>query len=279
MSISTVLTPPSRTQTAEAFASTMDAFLGDLPTWTTEANELQADVNAKHVIASAAAISATASAEAAASSAVMSSANANFKGAWSALTGALAVPASVLHAGKNWQLIDDLADVTASEPGVSADWVEMKAGGGGEAGRIEISANYTVTSDTPKKVIFIPTTSGLVVTMPTEQEADGTPYIISNGGGSSFTLMSETGYVIKSVGAEKGFILIATGSGSWVSFPLESLGFLVPGEIGSPELPSVFESATTSHTSVTALSSDKAVVAYRDEGNSNYGTACVLGVF
>jgi hypothetical protein len=48
--------------------------------------------------------------------------NANFKGAWSGLVGALIMPAMVSHAGERWNLLNDLADVTASEPGVSADW-------------------------------------------------------------------------------------------------------------------------------------------------------------
>jgi len=38
----------------------------------------------------------------------------------------------------------------------------------------------------------------------------------------------------------------------------------------------VFNSATTNLTSVTALSDTKAIVTYRDDGNSSYGTACPL---
>jgi hypothetical protein len=44
---------------------------------------------------------------------------------------------------------------------------------------------------------------------------------------------------------------------------------------GSPE---VFESANSDYISVAALSSTKAIVCYRDTGNSNYGTACILDV-
>ena len=40
--------------------------------------------------------------------------------------------------------------------------------------------------------------------------------------------------------------------------------------------PVVFESASTAYISVAALDSSKAVVTYRDDGNSYYGTACVL---
>ena len=42
--------------------------------------------------------------------------------------------------------------------------------------------------------------------------------------------------------------------------------------------PLVFESASTTYISVTMLTSTKAIVAYRDNGNSTYGTACILDV-
>jgi hypothetical protein len=48
--------------------------------------------------------------------------NANFKGAWSGLTGALNKPALVSHSGQRWNLLNNLANVTTSTPGVSADW-------------------------------------------------------------------------------------------------------------------------------------------------------------
>jgi hypothetical protein len=50
---------------------------------------------------------------------------ANFLGAWSGLTGALPIPASVSHAGKLWILLADVADVTAETPGVSASWQDV----------------------------------------------------------------------------------------------------------------------------------------------------------
>jgi hypothetical protein len=42
--------------------------------------------------------------------------------------------------------------------------------------------------------------------------------------------------------------------------------------------PVVFESAAIDSISVAMLDSSKAVVTYRDGGNSNYGTACVLSI-
>ena len=50
---------------------------------------------------------------------------ANFKGAWSGLTGALAIPASVSHGGAVYMLGANVADVTAHTPGVSASWIVL----------------------------------------------------------------------------------------------------------------------------------------------------------
>ncbi len=64
--------------------------------------------------------------EAGAQAAQVAIASAHFKGAWSALTGALAVPASVFHSGAFWVLLSDVADVTAKVPGVAAEWEEAQ---------------------------------------------------------------------------------------------------------------------------------------------------------
>ena len=47
---------------------------------------------------------------------------ANFKGTWASQVGAINKPASVQHNGAFWALLNNLADVTASQPGVTADW-------------------------------------------------------------------------------------------------------------------------------------------------------------
>jgi len=82
---------------------------------------------------------AAASAVSAATSEANTAAFANFKGNWSALTGALAKPASVFHNGAFWALLNNLADVTASQPGVSADWQVC----GGAWPIIRINSNTT----------------------------------------------------------------------------------------------------------------------------------------
>lgn len=50
---------------------------------------------------------------------------ANFKGQWSTLTGALNKPAAVSNGGLFWLLLNDLANVTTSEPGMTNDWVRV----------------------------------------------------------------------------------------------------------------------------------------------------------
>lgn len=72
--------------------------------------------------AQASAVAGALSAGDAAAQAAIALAAANFNGIWSGLTGALAKPASVFHSGAFWVLLNNLADVTASQPGVSADW-------------------------------------------------------------------------------------------------------------------------------------------------------------
>jgi len=64
---------------------------------------------------------------------------ANFKGQWSTLTGDLNVPTSVLHDNAYWQLLNNLADVTTSEPGASGDWAKIPLLAGNATGAIDMS--------------------------------------------------------------------------------------------------------------------------------------------
>jgi len=89
--------------------------------------------------ANVSAVAADASKTAAAASEVNTAALANFKGAWSALTGALNKPASVFHNGAFWALLNNLADVTTSQPGVTADWQVV----GGAWPIVPINSNTT----------------------------------------------------------------------------------------------------------------------------------------
>jgi hypothetical protein len=115
-----------------------------LPTFATEANALQADVNAKQAAAAVSAAKAAVSLEETqiASEAALDAAN--FKGYWNTLSGALNKPASVLHSGKFWILLNNLANVATSQPGVSADWAESLQDGIVTTQKL---ANAAVTAD------------------------------------------------------------------------------------------------------------------------------------
>ena len=132
-------TVPARTQTQAEFTTNADTFLGALPTFRTELNDLGENVYDNAVEAAAAAVSATADAAAAEAAEANTAAFASFKGNWSALTGTLAKPASVFHNGAFWALLNTLADVTTSQPGVSADWQVC----GGAWPIVPISTNTT----------------------------------------------------------------------------------------------------------------------------------------
>lgn len=117
-------TPPLRSDGPALFADRGDAFLGALPQFETDMNALNANVNAKE----ASAVGSAAAALSSANTAATSASGANFKGNWSALTGALAMPASVAHLGAFWALNTPLANVTTAVPGVSAVWTKIKTG-------------------------------------------------------------------------------------------------------------------------------------------------------
>ena len=79
---------------------------------------------------------------------------ANFQGAWSGLSGPLVVPASVFHNGEYWQLLNDVADITLSEPGVSADWASTSPPASGLF-RVARTSNIELTVDDSGKLFDI----------------------------------------------------------------------------------------------------------------------------
>jgi hypothetical protein len=82
--------------------------------------------------------------DAAADASAAAVAAANFKGEWSTLTGALAIPASVSHNGSVWVLTQSLADVTSNEPGVDSPnyWILVTLPAAGASGNL-LTSNGT----------------------------------------------------------------------------------------------------------------------------------------
>jgi hypothetical protein len=103
------------------------------------------------------AVAAAASKAAAQASEANVAAMSNFKGTWASLAGALAKPASVFHNGAFWALLNNLADVATSQPGVTADWVVV----GGSWPMLQVAVN---TNAVPWRTYVI--TAGCTLTMP-----------------------------------------------------------------------------------------------------------------
>lgn len=155
-------TPPVRSDAPTDFSAKADAFVAALPVFGGQTNALAEFVDQRAADADTRATDSADSASAAAQAKTdaelardAAQAVASFKGTWGSLSGALNVPASVLHNGQIWSLIANLADVAASEPGVSADWVVQ---GGIDASK---TANFTATRNAAYWI-----GSSLTVTLP-----------------------------------------------------------------------------------------------------------------
>lgn len=120
MTTITLLPQPPLRNDPQNFPERGDNFLGALPTFAVELNAVASEINTFRDEAVNASINATNASNTAV-------AGANFKGNWSALSGAITRPASVAHSNRFWMLLPaSLANVATSQPGVSADWVEIK---------------------------------------------------------------------------------------------------------------------------------------------------------
>jgi len=128
MAITPLSTPPSRDDPTN-FAARADTFLGQLPLFAEEANNLQSEVNLTATQVASNAAAASSSAAAAAISANVVIAATSYKGPWINLTGALSTPASVWHKGQYWTLLQNLTNVTLTEPGTDlTKWAPLVAG-------------------------------------------------------------------------------------------------------------------------------------------------------
>lgn len=114
--------------------------------------------NALDAQASAAASSGSAAQAADASGATMAATA--FKGPWSGLTGALAVPATVWHQGQYWVLLQPLANVAAVAPGSDlTKWAPLIAGA---APSVQITANATAQPG----LRYLLSATGITLTLP-----------------------------------------------------------------------------------------------------------------
>jgi len=133
--VPTLSTPPSRGQVGAVFSANGDAFLGGLPAYGAALNAL-----GSWAASTAAVVETNATNAAGAAAAAMAAAN--FRGQWLSLSGSLAIPATVAHADAAWLLLENVADVTAHEPGVSPIWLRMFALGVARFAVVEVADDY-----------------------------------------------------------------------------------------------------------------------------------------
>ncbi|AXQ65832.1 MAG: hypothetical protein [Caudoviricetes sp.] len=114
---------PQRTQEPALFSDNVDAFLTFIPDAVDYFDEATTFTDERAVSADSSASSAALSQSSAAASSAAAAASSNYKGEWLSLSGALNKPATVSHNGAFWVLVNNLANVALSEPGVTADWL------------------------------------------------------------------------------------------------------------------------------------------------------------
>ena len=126
--ISTLPPAPQRTDTPTDFSDKADAWVSALAGWTVETNIAGDYIEQAAVDAEQDALTAAQAASDAEASAFAAASSANFAGEWSSLTGAYNVPTSVFHNNTYWNLVNDVADITTSEPSSgNTDWVEQSS--------------------------------------------------------------------------------------------------------------------------------------------------------
>lgn len=162
------------------------------------------------ISASENAILAAASASQAADVERLVTAASNFKGMWSSLSGALNKPASVKHNGRFWLLLNNLANVAASQPGVSADWTPLES----VVAVQEITTSITLTPGieyavkTPSVTVAVPAGMALGDTISVRNVSGGDIYI--NWG--AYTVKDRTPQSPMPVHRLRGFSVTNTGS-------------------------------------------------------------------
>ena len=182
------------------FPTVADTFVAALPDFRTQTNAVSEFVEARANESETAAVEAEASAAAASSFSDVAAAVAAFAGVWEDLTGPLAQPAAVFHDDLYWLLLEDLADVTAHEPGVSVAWAEFQddylTKADGEATNLTVDgltlqgdvteAVFAITGTTPA----ISSANGTIQTW--TLTANSTPTLTLTAG-QSITLMIDDG--------------------------------------------------------------------------------------
>lgn len=268
----TITALPSLDRTSATFKADVDTFFGSqLPTFCAEANALQVAVNAD-------AVSAADSASVASSGAALvdvAAASANYKGHWSALTGALNIPASVSHNGYFWALNANLANVTTATPGVSGSWTALRIGTGG-ATETSSAVNVTLTYASARVQAVAMTVADKSVNLPsaTVLSVGAELFVVKNTGALAFAVRDGAGGLLTNLRPGKCVALHlsnnGTTAGSWVLS-----GDSFADTIYQATALSVTATAS-SMVSVTALSATQSIATWYNA--SGFLTTCTLNI-
>lgn len=127
---------------------------------------------------------------------------ANFKDLWENLTGPLNKPASVKHNGRFWLLLNNLADVTASEPSNSnPDWTSNDQG-------VTPTALITTNTTAVPGVVYLIGAPDLVLTYPTTWIKGDNTGVVELIGAGTYTIDFGT---TKERTRTRGAVLIKAG--------------------------------------------------------------------
>ena len=174
---------------------------------------------------------------------------------------------------------------TATGAGTISAWTVAVSGPKGPSGQAGASlsgattldltsGNATLTSASGQVQTITAAVPGRAINLPdsTSMTEGGFPYVICNKTGDSVTLKNNSGIIVRVIYPSVVVLVALTDAATNTWGAYQFYDGIATG------LPSVFESASTLYISVAALDSSKAVVTYRDAGNSGYGTACVLSI-
>ena len=191
---------PIRGQDPTVFANRTNAYLAFI---TSNVSDLTAAIDWQNTVftateaeatsAEADAVTATQQRVLAQTAATLAQSSANFVGSWSTLTGSLDVPAVVFHDNNYWQLLVDLADVTAEEPGSSSDWKVAVLGANWQV----ISTSITLAANAYYAVDF--GSSALTLTLPASPSTNDFVQLYKSAGASKGAVIARNGKTIMGV--------------------------------------------------------------------------------
>jgi len=135
-----------------------------------------------------------------------------FVGNWSDQTGSADVPTTVYHDGIYWQLLVDVADITATEPGVTSDWASVES----KTPWASISTSQTLEGNVSYAVDF--TGGPLTLTLPTG--------VIKN---DFVKLYKDDGEITDSIVARNGNTIMGLAEDLTIDFEATSLHLVYNG--------------------------------------------------